>query len=107
MRKDAASREEMLGMVLGGSVAGRQLRHSAADRQLLQGLAQVLLAGENAGHAVQRLADLDFFVRSVDAGIGLVFHMTHLRPITDRCLNCKMQITSVKKTAAPDIGGAA
>ena len=74
-RKDAASREEMLGMVLGGSVAGRQLRHSAADRQLLQGLAQVFLAGENAGHSVQRLADLDFFVRSVDAGIGLVFHI--------------------------------
>lgn len=68
-RKDAASREEMLGMVLGGSVAGHQLRHSAADRQLLQGLAQVFLAGENAGHSVQRLTDLNFFVRSVDAGI--------------------------------------
>lgn len=54
--------------------AGGQLRHSAADGQLLQGLAQVFLAGEHAGHAVQRLADLNLFIGSADVGVGLFFH---------------------------------
>ena len=75
-RKDAVSRE-VVGYALGSSVAGGQLRHSAADRQLLQCLAQVFLAGENAGYTVQRFTDLDFSIRSVDAGISLVFHMNH------------------------------
>lgn len=85
-RKDAVSRE-VVGYVLGSSVAGCQLRHSTADRQLFQCLAQVFLAGKNACYTVQRLTDLDFSIRSVDAGIGLVFHMNHYSNRSTVCVN--------------------
>lgn len=83
--------------LLGG--AGGQLRHRAAGRQLLQGLAQVLLPGEYAGHAVQRLADLNFLVRG--DGLGPSF-MAYLRPKDKPILKLQNADNFFIESAAPE-----
>ena len=73
MGKDAVSRR--IEDKCSGGGAGGQLRHGAADGQLFQGLAQIFLAGEYAGHSVQRLADLNLLIGCADIGIGLFFRV--------------------------------
>ena len=74
-RKDAASRE--VGKTLSGG-AGSQFRHCTSDRQLLQGLAQVFLSGEYAGHTIERIPNLDLLV----GGRGFLLSHVDMPPIS-------------------------
>ena len=57
-------------MLVGGR--RRQLRHSAADGELLQGFAQVLFASEHAGNAVDRVSDANLLIGG--RGFDIIFH---------------------------------
>ena len=97
-RKDAASRE--VGKTLSGG-AGSQFRHRTADRQLLQGLAQVFLSGEYAGHTIERISDLYLLIGSRG------FLLSHV-DMPPHIVNCKQQTVSVSRnTAVPGSAGAA
>ena len=74
-RKDAVSREVDKTL---SSRAGSQFRHRTADRQLLQGLAQVFLSGEYAGHTIERIPDLDLLV----GGRGFLLSHVDMPPIS-------------------------
>jgi len=75
-RKDAASREATGKVSMSKfsvfNRAGSQLRHSAADCQLLQGRAQVFLTGKYAGYTVNGVSNPNLFVRS--RHFTFVFH---------------------------------
>ncbi len=74
-RKDAASRE--VDKTLSGRT-GSQFRHRTADRQLFQGLAQVFLSGEYAGHTIERIPDLYLLV----GGRGFLFSHVDMPPVS-------------------------
>ena len=59
-RKDAAGRRE--GERLLCRRAGGRFRHCAADGKLFQSFSQVFLTGENAGHTVECVSDLNLLV---------------------------------------------
>ena len=91
--KDAASRE--VNKTLSSRVSG-QFRHRTTDRQLFQGPAKVFLAGEYAGHAIERIPDLYLLV----GGRGFLISHIDMPPHN---VIWKKQILSVdRKTAAPE-----